>query len=141
MGFFRNLFRKKNKTIQEAEVKQEDRLVLKDGIYKTFEEREGFLRNCCDIINEAKRQRFEAKKEYEVVTSYLADIQKIDLLPAPSKKSIEDMARKLLALNQERQKLQKIPPRFVNRFNVQIKFRRQSKHRVFSVVIVNVNFS
>lgn len=111
MGFFRNLFKRKNKSVQEAEVKQEDRLVLKDGIYKTFEEREGFLRSCCDIINEAKRQRFEAKKEYEVVTSYLADIQKIDLLPALSKKSIEDMARKLLTLNQDRQKLQKIPPK------------------------------
>ncbi len=111
MGFFRNLFQRKKKTEQEKESLQEDRLVLKDGIYNTPEEREGFLRNCCDLINEAKRQRFEAKKEYEVVTSYLADIQKIDLLPAQAKKSIDDMARKLLALNQERQKMQKIQPK------------------------------
>ena len=83
MGFFRNLFQRKNKNGQQEEVRQEDKLVLKDGIYTTPEEREGFLRNCCDLINEAKRQRFEAKKEYEVVTSYLADIQKIDLLPPP----------------------------------------------------------
>ena len=48
------------------------------------------------MINEAKRQQFEAKKEYEVVTSYLADIQKIDLLPERAKKSVDDMARKLL---------------------------------------------
>lgn len=63
------------------------------------------------MINEAKRQQFEAKKEYEVVTAYLADIQKIDLLPTQAKKSIDDMARKLLALNQERQKMQKITPK------------------------------
>lgn len=111
MGFFRNLFQRKKKKVQETEVRPEAKLVLKDGIYSTQEEREGFLRNCCDIINEAKRQRLEAKKEYEVVTSYLADIQKIDLLPARSKKSIDDMARKLISLNQERQKMQKIPPK------------------------------
>ena len=111
MGFFRNLFKRKKKRGQETEVKQEDRLVLKDGIYGTVEEREGFLKNCCDIMKEAKRQHLEAKKEYEVVTSYLADIQKIDLLPAHAKKSVDDMARKLVALNQERQKLQKIPPK------------------------------
>ncbi len=111
MGFFRNLFQRKKKNEQQEEVRQEDKLVLKDGIYTTPEEREGFLRNCCDLINEAKRQRFEAKKEYEVVTSYLADIQKIDLLPAQAKKSIDDMARKLMALNLERQKMQKIQPK------------------------------
>lgn len=111
MGFFRNLFQRKKNTAQEKENRPEDKLVLKDGIYSTPEEREGFLRNCCDLINEAKRQRFEAKKEYEVVTSYLADIQKIDLLPSQAKKSIDDMARKLINLNLERQKMQKIPPK------------------------------
>ena len=97
MGFFRNLFQRKKKTEVVEEERREDRLVLKDGIYSTPEERAGFVKNCCDLINEAKRQRFEAKKEYEVVTSYLADIQKIDLLPDRAKKSIDDMARKLLA--------------------------------------------
>ena len=111
MGFFRNLFQRKKKTENVAENRQEDKLVLRDGIYSTTEERAGFVKNCCDMINEAKRQQFEAKKEYEVVTSYLADIQKIDLLPERAKKSIDDMARKLLALNQERLKMQKITPK------------------------------
>ncbi len=111
MGFFRNLFQRKRKKDAETENRQEDKLVLRDGIYATPEERAGFVKNCCDLINEAKRQRFEAKKEYEVVTSYLADIQKIDLLPERAKKSIDDMARKLLALEQERRKMQKITPK------------------------------
>ena len=111
MGFFRNLFQRKKKTEIGVENRQEDIFVLKDGIYSTPEEREGFVKNCCDMINEAKRQQFEAKKEYEVVTSYLADIQKIELLPERAKKSVEDMARKLLALNQERLKMQKITPK------------------------------
>lgn len=111
MGFFQNIFKRKKKTAQEETTQQENSLILKDGIYASAEERFGFLKSCCDIINEAKRQRMEAKKEYEVVTSYLADIQKIDLLPAHAKKSVDDMARKVLNLNVERQKLQKIPPK------------------------------
>lgn len=111
MGFFRNIFQRKKNTSTSDSNNPEDRLVLRDGIYSTPEERAGFVKNCCDMINEAKRQQYEAKKEYEVVTSYLADIQKIDLLPERSKKSIDDMARKLVALNQERQKMQKIVPK------------------------------
>ena len=111
MGFFRNLFQRKKKKEIDAENRQEDIFELTDKIYSTSEEREGFVKHCCDMINEAKRQQFEAKKEYEVVTSYLADIQKIELLPERAKKSVDDMARKLLALNQERQKMQKITPK------------------------------
>ena len=108
MGFFRNLFQRKKNKETEAQNRPEDKLVLRDGIYSTPEERAGFVKNCCDMINEAKRQKFEAKKEYEVVTSYLADIQKIDLLTGRAKKSVEDSARKLINLNIERQKMQKI---------------------------------
>lgn len=111
MGFFQKLLKRKKKKNQEESTQQENRLVLKEGIYSTVEERSSFLKNCCEIINEAKRQCFEAKKEYEVVTSYLADIQKIDLLAGRAKKSVDDSARKLINLNIERQKLQKIPPK------------------------------
>lgn len=111
MGFFRNLFRRKKKKEKENQDQRENRLVLRDGIYSSPEERAHFLGNCCDLINEAKRQRFEAKKEYEVVTSYLADIQKIDLMPPTARKSVSDMARKIVNLNEERQKMQKIPPK------------------------------
>lgn len=111
MGFFRKLFQRKKKNQQEAESSQENRLVLREGIYETPQERESFVKSCCDLINEAKRQQLEAKQEYEVVTAYLADIQKIDLLPERSKKSIDDMARKVISLNDERQKMQKVPPK------------------------------
>jgi len=111
MGFFRNLFRRKKKKEKENQDQRENRLVLRDGIYSSPEERAHFLGNCCDLINEAKRQRFEAKKEYEVVTSYLADIQKIDLMPPTARKSVSDMARKIVNLNEKRQKMQKIPPK------------------------------
>lgn len=111
MGFFRKLFQRKKENKQEVESSQENRLVLREGIYETAQERESFVQSCCDLINEAKRQQLEAKQEYEVVTSYLADIQKIDLLPERSKKSITDMARNVISLNNERLKMQKVPPK------------------------------
>ena len=111
MGFFRNLFQRKKRKEKEKEPQQENSLVLRDGIYSTPEERAGFLKNCCDLINEAKKQQFEAKKEYEVVTSYLADIQKIDLLSERARKSVTEMARKIITLNEERQKMKKITPK------------------------------
>ena len=38
-----------------------------------------FVRNNCEAIAENERQIAEAKKEYEKVTSYLTDIQRIDM--------------------------------------------------------------
>ena len=107
MKLFQGLFKKKRKE-QPAENQE---LAFKEGAYLTEEERRSFVQNCCDIINEADRQRLETKKEYEVVTSYLADIQRIDMLPAKAKKSVVDSARKILNLNEERQKMQKITPK------------------------------
>ena len=50
MGFFQKIFGKKKKKAENADVRPEERLVLKDGIYSTPQERENFLRNCCDLI-------------------------------------------------------------------------------------------
>ncbi len=108
MGFFQRLFKRKPK---EEQSRQGAELSFKEGSYQTEEERAAFVKNCCDIINEAKRQLLETKKEYEVVTAYLSDIQRIDMLSPGAKNSVMDSARKLLNLNSERQKMQKTPPK------------------------------
>lgn len=109
MGLLQRLFKKK-KNREQNEVNEQE-LKVKEGIYRTTQERTAFVKNCCDLINEARRQCLEAKKEYEVVTSYLADIQRIDMFPAPVKHSVTESARKVVSLNQERQKMQKVPPK------------------------------
>lgn len=109
MKLFQGLFKKKK--IKEQPPAEQQELSFREGAYQTEEERRAFVQNCCDIINEANRQRMETKKEYEVVTSYLADIQRIDMLPANAKKSVVDSARRILNLNEERQKMQKITPK------------------------------
>lgn len=109
MKLFDKLFKKKKQDGQT--VQETPGLTLKEGAYHTPEERAGFVKNCCDIIHEARRQNLEAKKEYEVVTSYLADIQRIDMLPAQARHSVTESARRVVNLNLERQKMQKVPPK------------------------------
>lgn len=109
MKLFDRLFKKKKREEQAAQETQG--LTLKEGAYHTPEERAAFVKNCCDIIHEARRQNLEAKKEYEVVTSYLADIQRIDMLSSQARHSVTESARKVVNLNIERQKMQKVPPK------------------------------
>ena len=60
----------------------------------------------CQQIKEARRQSDEAKLEYQAVTEYLTDIQKIDRLEGEARQIIEDAARNIITLTRERSKYQ-----------------------------------
>ena len=63
-----------------------------------------FVRNNCEAIAENERQIAEAKKEYEKVTSYLTDIQRIDMAREDEYHEIKDICKSILTLTQERSK-------------------------------------
>lgn len=63
-----------------------------------------FVRDNCESIAENERQIEEAKKEYEKVTSYLTDIQHIDMAPEGEKKEITDLCKSIITLTNERSK-------------------------------------
>lgn len=63
-----------------------------------------FVRNNCEAIAENERQIVEAKKEYEKVTSYLTDIQRIDMAREDEYREIKDTCKSILTLTQERNK-------------------------------------
>ncbi len=63
-----------------------------------------FVRNNCEAIAENERQIVEAKKEYEKVTSYLTDIQRIDMAREDEYREIKDTCKSILILTQERSK-------------------------------------
>ena len=62
------------------------------------------VRNNCEAIAENERQIAEAKKEYEKVTSYLTDIQRIDMAMEDEYREIKDICKSILTLTQERSK-------------------------------------
>jgi hypothetical protein len=109
MGFFNIFSRKKDRKIEavvveaSVESKKEVRRSVK---LNTQAERLGYVKDNCEIIVESGRQIDEAKHEYQAVTSYLTDMQKIDLIPLEQRDTLEDAARKIINLSKERGKLQ-----------------------------------
>ena len=75
---------------------------ISNGITK--KERLALVQENCEQITENLRQMEEAKAEYQAVTSYLLDMQKIDLIPREQRENLEDAARRILNLNKEREK-------------------------------------
>jgi hypothetical protein len=74
--------------------------------YDSSTERHKFLSNICEQILESIKQLEELKAEYQLVTSYLTDIQKIDFIPKEEREQLNDAARKILTFAKERTKYQ-----------------------------------
>lgn len=61
----------------------------------------------CRQIIETTHTLDELKGEYQAVTAYLSDIQKIELLPEEEREKVNDLARRILTLNKDKAKYQK----------------------------------
>ena len=69
-------------------------------LYK--EDKKRFVQECCESIGENEKQIQIARKEYEQVTEYLTDIQKIDRIEGEDQTLLQDTAQKLQVLMKER---------------------------------------
>lgn len=112
MGLF-GLFASKKKGKQENGkpiVKSQRDLKKSETIYVKFssnKERILYIKDHCEMISEYDRQIEEAKMEYQAVTSYLTDMQKITMIPEVQRDVIEEAAKKIIQLTEERSKFQK----------------------------------
>lgn len=99
--------------------KDQDRTIKKESVpidikretsrtlrLNTHTERMGYIKENCELVNESSRQIDEAKIEYQAVTSYLTDMQRIDMIPLEQRETIDDAARKIINLSKERSKYQ-----------------------------------
>lgn len=91
--------------VQEEELGTE--IEKKETAFQSKEDRIIFLKENCEQILEASRQIDEAKGEYQIVTDYLTDIQKIERADLEEKQIIEDAARRIITLTRERSNYQK----------------------------------
>lgn len=87
-----------------SEKKKEGKRALR---LNTNTERISYVKDNCEIILESDRQTEEAKVEYQAVTSYLADMQRIDMIPEDQRENLEEAARKIISLSKDREKLQR----------------------------------
>ncbi len=111
MGLFNRLKKKERDIVTEEEslpleIKRDNKAPTKPIRLGTQSERLTYIKDNCEIMNEADRQMEEAKVEYQAVTSYLTDMQKIDLVPLEERGLLEEAARNIFNLTKERNKLQ-----------------------------------
>ncbi len=108
MGLF-DIF-KKRKVKTEAAPAPENRTVSESALTDRTA-RIAFIEGNCEIIIAADKQILESRKEYEVVTGYLSDIQKIDAVSQEERKEINESANRIINLNNERRAMQHTPPK------------------------------
>lgn len=102
MGFWRKLFRRKKKT-EETEAQWDQVVYSRDGVdFTDGEQRQRYVVNCLEQMAEASRELDLLTGEYNLVTSYLTDIEEIEALPEEEKEELLRVARKLNGLEQER---------------------------------------
>lgn len=106
MGLF-NYFKKakKKEPIEQSEFKHQT-IDVEDTkkVVPLKQDSMSFIKDNCDQIMESTRQIEEAKVEYQAVTSYLTDMQKIDLIPEDERVELEDAARQIITFTRERAK-------------------------------------
>lgn len=104
MGFIKKLFQwKKNKAESEYEIEDwneiiydRDDLQIKDG-----KQRKEYVKGCLEQIAEASQELDNLQFEYNMVTSYLKDMEEIEALPPGEKAELDECARKLNTLEQQ----------------------------------------
>lgn len=102
MGFWRRIFsRRKEKGAQPDDWKVADELFPEEHEADQHQVGHDVLDHCEQII-ELARELGEEKKEYQIVTSYLKDLEFLTELPEEQKAPIRDAAENVLKLNNER---------------------------------------
>lgn len=74
--------------------------------FDSAQSRASFITDNCEQIIDSTRQLEEMKVEYQAVTSYLSDMQKIDRIAPLEREQLNDSARKIITLTKERAKYQ-----------------------------------
>ena len=102
MGFLKRFFSRKNNADHENGVQD-----MTDDLFPEENDLDHrkvghYVLDHCEQIIESARELGEEKKEYDIVTSYLKDIEFLTDLPEEQKAPIRDVAENISKLHQER---------------------------------------
>lgn len=116
MGRIKNFFlnHKKNEKNKLEQIESKDYIDIEvfsseesDTYITTQSNTEHTIMGDCQQIIETTRTLEELKSEYQAVTAYLTDIQKIERMPEEDRDKVNDIARRILILNKDKAKYQK----------------------------------
>lgn len=74
--------------------------------FHSYQDRKEYIKEICEQIIQAIKKQEESKLEYEIVTSYLTDIQKIDRLLLEDRKILNKVGHSIYQLTKERKDYQ-----------------------------------
>lgn len=74
--------------------------------FQVYEDRSSYIADVCEQIIEGLKKQEELKVEYEIVTFYLTDIQKIDRLFPEQREELNKIANSIFQLTNERKDFQ-----------------------------------
>ena len=102
MGFWSRLFRR-NKVKPADEIDDWEQLIYdRDMVdFRDEEQRSRYITNCLEQIAEASKEADLLSGEYSLVTSYLSDIEEIELLPERDREQLNEPARREDVLEKE----------------------------------------
>ena len=106
MGFFDFLFRKlKAEEEKTSEREWESLSYNRSSVnFSDSEERMAYVAGCLEQAAEASRELKQLSSEYGRVTSYLMDLEEIEALPKEERSVLNSIARRMQALDQERER-------------------------------------
>ena len=102
MGFWKRIFSKKKERNSVPELTETADELFPEGKEPDQHKIGHYVLDHCEQIIESARELGEEKKEYEIVTSYLKDIEFLAELPDEQKAPIREVTENILKLNQER---------------------------------------
>lgn len=103
MGLF-----KKRKKKNAKEVNNSDLREVRKAYYEAdWDKCKQYVEEQCQLMKEASYQVEDAKKEYEVVTESLTDIQMLDEIEPENFSKIAEIAERIVELNAEKQEVKK----------------------------------
>lgn len=102
MGFIKKLLEKFRKDYDEYDEEEwEEEESSREIDFNNREQRNDYVRNCLEKMAEATKELENLNFEYNMVTSYLKDMEEIEALPPEESEQLKDCARRV-ALLQER---------------------------------------
>lgn len=102
MGFFSRLFHRKKRRGNGLEDREAPVYDRDDVDFAEEEQRTRYVTNCLEQAAEAAREINLLSGEYSRVTSYLTDMEEIEALPEEEREELDSIARRLVALEQEK---------------------------------------
>ena len=106
MNIFKKIFKRWNRNEEDPDYEEtdwEDEEEEVDSVdFDNKEVREAYVRNCLDKMAEATKELENLTFEYDMVTSYLKDMEEIEALPEEEAEELKSCAKKVELLQNSR---------------------------------------